>query len=1140
MAINYEYLNKKKADQAQARTTKTVNTYSNKFAGSLDPNTSEGLYNLAMANGGRQAEVIKQLAHPEKNLLSSIGNKLKKFGGAVIDVLETPNEIVAGIILSGQNEKGLTENVKNAIKKDLSTSDVLFGDFNSTGKSGLQKVGNFALRTGVDILLDPLSYLTFGASRGIMGFSAAAKITAGEKLAAKLSTKAGKTVGLAEGAGDDLLSFLDMSMKKGNPDEIVKIRKRLNNAGIGDDVLEGVVKEESDKLTKLLDMDVVNFDVGRKAISNILEVSPGLAETIIDKGGIKYFGATILEGQKIRAIATAIPGMSHLDKITKSTRMAIGSLFNPNIKGTTREGFKRIPEEIRVFEKQLKRVRKAKGDEFVNQLVDGMKGLGYKSYDEMNTAIGNAYRGDFPSDKKLAAVYKLAYGLDSNNFLAMNNAGANASWLSGRFPKLVSKTKVKENLNSLPHGLMTQTVNASKMKKNVMFESISKPGTAARFGDEDVAKAISATDAIKKGVDEKLVRQSLDEQVSILNKELDKIERLGLDDTGDLTETIVKQKKAIESGKLDNIFIDEKTGEVLLRRSASIDEMLKMPGFEMDFKDINWLESFSQASTATINQTTSKMFMNDLGRFGVTMDKAPQGYETLNIKNALTDVDGNDLLFSPDVKESFEVLINSINKPVQDKGAFLEAYDSMLSIWKSSVTSMFPSFHARNGLSNVMLNFADIGYHAFNPATHVTAGTLIQKNNQFNKLTTALNKARVSSPEEFTKLTGEMSELIDKHFFTDGRGHKWTFGEMHTTLKSRDLAFTDVASAIPFDEELRRGKSVLEGIPKSKKDLALKRGKKALPFMRDFYGYEVGRTVGTTIETQGRLVNFLSNLQKTGDVNLAASRTKQFLFDYSDLTDFEKNVMRRIIPFYSFTKFNLQTQAKVLVTTPGKSTAQLTAMDNFSKVFSSDDLTDEQKEAMPSWMKRGFYYMKKQKDGTLKSISVTDSPLLQPLDAFSSKGILGSISPLIRLPIEQMTGYDMYQGKVFADATNASGYKFAPKFVKDFIGYDDITFTDAKGKKQEWSVSLRPSRLNLINNLPPTSRVFGAMRQLSDANITKRQKAIEFLFGANYSDVDIEKILRYEEKATSKEYSDVLNAAGSIWSYKKNIVSKEE
>ena len=51
------------------------------------------------------------------------------------------------------------------------------------------------------------------------------------------------------------------------------------------------------------------------------------------------------------------------------------------------------------------------------------------------------------------------------------------------------------------------------------------------------------------------------------------------------------------------------------------------------------------------------------------------------------------------------------------------------------------------------------------------------------------------------------------------------------------------------------------------------------------------------------------------DANLSA---KAALFDYQNLTDFEKNVLRNVAPFYSWSRFNIPLQLKNIIQQPGK------------------------------------------------------------------------------------------------------------------------------------------------------------------------------------------------------------------------------
>lgn len=1111
----------------------SLNSFGNKFGESFDPNTSEGLYNLAMQHGGRTEEVLRELAHPQKSILSTIGNGLKNFGSGIINVLEAPNEIVGGLLqyMKGTNQMSLSDNVVKAVKEDISTSDVLFGEFNSKGKHGVEKVANFLVRTATDILLDPTTYLTFGATRGILGLSAAPRITAGSALAKHLGVKAGKGVALAEGVGDDFLKYVDDSIKGR---DVVEQGASLVKRGVPHNILEGEVKKLTGDAVKLLDQKVIDFDVARKTMSDVLEVNPALAETLLDKGGVKYFGQTILEGEKIRAVRNLIPFNKVIDKKTLPMRNAVASLFDTSIRKIGSE-YKRIPQEILAFQRQLRQAGKSKVTSQINKLVNVAREQGVKTPAEFNNTFRGIKFGDLPADPKARNLYLNYMDLKADNLLAIQSGGVSSTFLANRIPRLFGKNETSESILKNFQGVLNETVTTAKQKKNVAFEAFD--GSERLLGEEGLHltalnKVVdNIEEAVKlKGVTRESVEKSIEQQRKFLDTELDNFAKVDLDpEKSSAVMDVIRRQKDDLSTTLNNVFIDESTGKIFSRRGANLDETLQITG--MKVQDIDWFETFAQEQIQVISQTTARDFTRDIANLGVKRSNAPASFRALNTQKNLVDEFGEEIVFNEDLAGRLENLMDVMTKGKTDTNAFLTAYDDLTSVWKSSVTSLFPAFHMRNAVSNVMLNFSDLGGHTFNPKYWIHSGNMVKKNSDYQKIVKELSGLTSESPKR-AGLLKKQNELLSETFFTDARGHEWTFGELHETITKNDIAFTDIAVANKMDDIRREGRSASEIL------LGDSKIEKYTPVFRNFIGYKGGRKLGETIENQGRLLNFMTNLEKTGDVTLAATRTKQFLFDYQNLTEFERNVMRRIIPFYSFTRFNMEVQAKLLTSAPGRVNAQLTAADNFSKVFSQDDLTDEQKELLPSWMKRGFYSLKKNRDGTLKSVSVAEIPFEQPFDALSSRGILGSVSPIIRVPLEQLTGYDMYQGKVFTDVTNATAYKHAPRILKDFIGYDEVTFVDPKtGQKKEWSVSLRPSRMNLTNNLPPTSRIIGSIRQVESTDKSIAEKAMQQLFGFSFTDVDIEKVETLRERETLKNYTDILDNANIIYQFKRNIVS---
>ena len=82
----------------------------------------------------------------------------------------------------------------------------------------------------------------------------------------------------------------------------------------------------------------------------------------------------------------------------------------------------------------------------------------------------------------------------------------------------------------------------------------------------------------------------------------------------------------------------------------------------------------------------------------------------------------------------------------------------------------------------------------------------------------------------------------------------------------------------------------------------------------DQFGFE---KVGLPIENNARIAHFFHKIDKGMEPMDAALSVKKYLFDYANgLTDFEQTVMRRIMPFYTWSRFNVPLQAQALVHNP--------------------------------------------------------------------------------------------------------------------------------------------------------------------------------------------------------------------------------
>jgi hypothetical protein len=214
-----------------------------------------------------------------------------------------------------------------------------------------------------------------------------------------------------------------------------------------------------------------------------------------------------------------------------------------------------------------------------------------------------------------------------------------------------------------------------------------------------------------------------------------------------------------------------------------------------------------------------------------------------------------------------------------DINVFLRGLDRWMTLWKGYATVPLPfgiGFHMRNGLSNVMLNWlADI-----NPADPAY------------KQAWTIQRAISKGLKE-----GDALRFL--------RGTKWE----------------PVAQAA-LDRNVIGGAFFIEDIPPDLLRPFQSRVRRAVqavnPFDPGNLAIRAGRRVGIEIEENARLAHFIAKLREFDNADDAAASVRKYLFDYGDLTAIEKDVFKRVIPFYTFTRKNTPLWIAAALRQPGK------------------------------------------------------------------------------------------------------------------------------------------------------------------------------------------------------------------------------
>ncbi len=707
---------------------------------------------------------------------------------------------------------------------------------------------------------------------------------------------------------------------------------------------------------------------------------------------------------------------------------------------------------------------------------------------------------------------------------------------------IVKKTlKEYENLR-LDIDLFNETIReiARKEKKEIVKRGAKE--VANKMSPEDI-NAIAAAYARKSAAKFGIVRENINENAlvkvveslkneylqnptglrRVINSLLGKESKLA-DVIAEIDETNFLARKQIEAlPEFDTYFTDN--ANKIYKRVASTAKELAEEGF-VGF-DTNIITSTLTRSLQNNRQALGQFFAEGLVRnFSKLKSEAPEGW--VSLQSAITDdkiakqfgdivSSSDDVVFHPAIAKSYENMMRSLDGDDITEG-FWRYYDKIQDYFKSSLTTIFPSFHARNGISNVILNAMDMGVEAFNPKTNALAVQTISYDRKIKSLEKLMSGSDNVAAQ---KATQEYGEIMSRVMFEDSSGYKWTFASLRNAAQQHGIAFNPNITGSADVLYDRRAMEEMFGFVKPEGvDKLLKPIDKVFEATRKY--------AATPIEEHARMVNFMSNLRKTGDVTHAAMRTKQFLFDYSNLTDFEKKFMRRLIPFYSFTRFNLELQAKALMTSPGRVSAQITGIKGVGEILGGEELTPEEQKLLPPWMKNSIALKKTKQDGSTQIITGFGTPIEQPFQQFNQNSILGSLSPLVKYPLERLTGQNFFRGMPISEVTNADVFaqSYVPRPIKEFIGLHEYTGVTQDGRRYDVAVALRPERMHMITSLPAIPRVLSTLNAVTDQDTEAGLRALQGLTGVRTDDINFERMAEIQQEQMIKDLEKLLRDAG--------------
>jgi hypothetical protein len=187
-----------------------------------------------------------------------------------------------------------------------------------------------------------------------------------------------------------------------------------------------------------------------------------------------------------------------------------------------------------------------------------------------------------------------------------------------------------------------------------------------------------------------------------------------------------------------------------------------------------------------------------------------------------------------------------------------------------------------------------------------------------------------------------------------------------------------------------------------------------------------------------RFAAFLRGVDSYGleDGGLAAgSWVKGTQFDYADLSDFERRVMKNIMPFYTWTRYNVPLQVRSIWMEPGKVARLLRFHEEVVKAWTGESKEDN--ESLPEWLRRRGGWMTTMKtpftdpesrlgqifglkedpiaafiESPISDLGMLFNATLNPLQFVNMDEVINNLNPIIgRTAYEFLTGNSYVSGR---------------------------------------------------------------------------------------------------------------------------------
>lgn len=392
----------------------------------------------------------------------------------------------------------------------------------------------------------------------------------------------------------------------------------------------------------------------------------------------------------------------------------------------------------------------------------------------------------------------------------------------------------------------------------------------------------------------------------------------------------------------------------------------------------------------------------------------------------------------------------------------LGAYDKLTSLTKAWQTSPFPGFHVRNLVGGAAQNIAQGGLEPGLDPLRALLKPMADAKKLYGGgvLDDLLDLPGLAAPGAGTPTAAEATRALAEEMYAQGiMGSHLAAGR-----EAVGAAGQPIQLAMTLGDILAQTPGVRpQGFAAAAGELgSAAKWSDWLPWNTAGVGANVdlnpvikaGRAAGDVVEGTNRGALYLA-LRRQGYLpEAAAQKVIEAHFDYSrgSLSDFENAVMRRVMPFYSWTRFNLPFTARQIAERPGGLAG-----------IQARAAADLRQDAgfLPEYLGQGLAVPVGQEEGgTRRYLTRVDLPAEQAFDFLrggvnpatsTMMSLLGQLNPIVKAPLELATGKQFFTGRDLEDLYTMTGNTALDQAIMNSPASRTLTTLRTLADERKWA-----------------------------------------------------------------------------------------